>query len=105
MPEPDEQQQSEDRLHPSAERMVRQVGEKQKRMARSHGRDYNVLNAIGILGVVGWSVAVPTLLGIVAGVWIDRHWPSRISWTVTLLGAGLAIGCVSAWLRIEREQK
>ncbi|HYA18306.1 MAG TPA: AtpZ/AtpI family protein [Bryobacteraceae bacterium] len=102
MPEPEEEQ---EKLHPSAERMVRQVGEKQKRLERSQGREYNVLNAIGMLGVVGWSVAVPTLLGILAGMWLDRHWPSRISWTLTLLGAGLAIGCVSAWLRIEREQK
>jgi ATP synthase protein I len=102
MPEPEQEQ---EKLHPSAERMVRQVGEKQKRLERSQGREYNVLNAIGMLGVVGWSVALPTVLGILAGMWLDRHWPSRISWTLTLLGAGLAIGCVSAWLRIEREQK
>ena len=48
--------------------------------------------AISILGVVGWSVAVPTLIGVALGAWIDHRWPSRLSWAVTLLIAGLARG-------------
>ena len=93
------------KLPPAAEKMLREVGVKQERIERGRSRKGNLASSIAILGVVGWSVTVPTVLGVIAGVWIDRHWPSRISWTLTLLLAGLVIGCWNAWLRIEREQR
>jgi ATP synthase protein I len=101
MPEP----KPPDRLHPSTERMIREVDAKQKRIAQARARGGDVLNSIGIVGAVGWSVTVPTVLGVAAGLWLDRAWPVPFSWTLTLLIAGLAIGCVNAWLRIEKEQK
>ena len=52
---------------------------------------------LGMLGVIGWSVAVPTLLGAMLGGWLDRHHPSRHSWTLALLVAGLFVGCATAW--------
>jgi ATP synthase protein I len=61
-------------------------------------------NAIAILGVVGWSVVIPTLVGVAVGAWIDLHWPSRFSWALSLLIAGLALGCVSAWRRIREDR-
>jgi ATP synthase protein I len=101
MAEPDSQQ----KLPPAAERMLREVGTKQERIARGRAHKNNNLSSIAILGVVGWSVTVPTVLGVVAGIWIDRHWPSRLSWTLTMLILGLAVGCTNAWLRIDREQR
>ncbi len=93
------------KLPPSAERMIRQVGERQAQIERARSGKRTILRSIAILGVVGWSITVPTVLGVVAGVWVDRHWPSRFSWTLMLLMTGLAIGCVNAWLRIEKERK
>ena len=52
---------------------------------------------LGMFGVVGWSVAVPTLLGAFLGAWWDRHHPGPHSWTLALLVAGLVIGCANAW--------
>lgn len=98
MPEPSP------KLPPSAERMIREIGARQERAARGKAQRKTIWTSIAILGVVGWSVTVPTVLGVTAGVWIDRRWPSRISWTLTLLLAGLVLGCASAWLRIERER-
>lgn len=85
--------------------MIREVGTRQKRIARGRSQKDNIWSSIAILGVVGWSVTLPTVLGVVLGVWLDRHWPSRFSWTLTLLIAGLAIGCTNAWLRIGRDQR
>jgi ATP synthase protein I len=48
---------------------------------------------------------VPTLLGIAAGIWLDRLWPGRLSWTLTLLFVGVVAGCMNAWYWIERERK
>jgi ATP synthase protein I len=60
---------------------------------------------LGLFGLVGWSVAVPTLLGLVLGRWIDATWPSRISWTLTLLLAGVLVGCLNAWRWVSQERR
>lgn len=59
----------------------------------------------GMFGLVGWSVAIPTLLGIGLGVWLDRHWPGHVSWTLTFLIIGVALGCLNAWYWINEESK
>jgi len=52
---------------------------------------------LGMMGLVGWSVVVPTLAGAALGLWLDsKHWSSR-SFTLALLVAGLVIGCFNAW--------
>ncbi len=47
---------------------------------------------LGMMGLVGWSVAVPTLAGTALGFWIDQHHPGRHPWTLALLVLGLARG-------------
>ncbi|HRD88640.1 MAG TPA: AtpZ/AtpI family protein [Accumulibacter sp.] len=60
---------------------------------------------LGMMGLVGWSVAVPTLLGAAIGLWVDQHHPGQHSWTLALLMAGLAIGCLNAWHWVDKEDK
>jgi ATP synthase protein I len=60
---------------------------------------------LGMMGIIGWSVAIPTLLGAALGVWLDKHYPGTHSWTLALLAFGLAIGCFNAWHWIAREDK
>ena len=79
-------------------------GAEQDRMVRARRHKNGSWSAITIFGVVGWSVAVPTLAGVALGVWIDQHWPSRFSWTLMLLVGGLVFGCVSAWRRVKGDQ-
>jgi ATP synthase protein I len=57
-----------------------------------------------MFGLVGWSVAVPTLAGIFIGLWIDVKRPGHYSWTLMLMMIGLVLGCVNAWLWISRER-
>ena len=52
---------------------------------------------LGTMGLIGWSVVVPTLLGAALGLWIDRTHPGGRSWTLALLVAGLVLGCLNAW--------
>jgi ATP synthase protein I len=49
------------------------------------------------VGVLGWAIAVPTLLGVFLGRWIDFRLGTGIFWTGPLLLLGLGIGCWSAW--------
>jgi ATP synthase protein I len=59
---------------------------------------------LGMMGVIGWSVTIPTLLGAAFGLWLDNHHPSKHSWTLALLVAGLSIGCLNAWHWIAKEE-
>jgi ATP synthase protein I len=58
---------------------------------------------LGMFGLVGWSVAMPILGGVALGLWLDRRWPGEVSWTLTLLLAGAALGAVNAWYWVQRE--
>jgi ATP synthase protein I len=60
---------------------------------------------LGMMGMIGWSVAIPTLIGVVIGIWLDSIYPGHISWTITFLFAGLVVGCANAWYWVERERK
>ena len=58
---------------------------------------------LGIMGLIGWSVVVPTLLGAALGIWLDKRYPGSHSWTLMLLAVGLIIGCVNAWRWVTKE--
>jgi ATP synthase protein I len=60
---------------------------------------------LGMLGLIGWSVVVPTLLGTALGIWIDKNHPGSYSWTLMLLVIGLVIGCLNAWHWVAKEDK
>lgn len=80
------------------------IGAKADRRLRARARpERSVWFGLGMFGLVGWSVAVPTVLGIALGVWLDRLWPGRISWALTLLFLGVALGCMNAWYWVKRE--
>ena len=60
---------------------------------------------LGMMGLIGWSVVIPTLFGAALGIWLDRHYPGKHAWTLALLAAGLAIGCLNAWRWVAKEDK
>ena len=58
---------------------------------------------LGMMGLIGWSVVVPTLAGAALGIWLDARHPGTHSWTLALLVAGLALGCFNAWRWVAKE--
>ena len=60
---------------------------------------------LGMMGLIGWSVVIPTLLGAAFGIWLDNRHPGSYSWTLALLIAGLTIGCFNAWHWVAKEDK
>lgn len=89
----------EERLRKEVERKA----ERRRKAEREHDR--SIWFSLGLFGLVGWSVAVPTLLGVALGLWIDAHWPSGVSWTLTLLFVGVVVGCLHAWYWIKQQSK
>jgi ATP synthase protein I len=84
--------------------LARTVGSKERRKARARRRrDRTLLFGMGTFGLVGWSVALPTLGGLALGIWLDRRFPVPFSWTLTLLVLGVTAGCLNAWYWISRE--
>lgn len=56
-----------------------------------------IMFGLGLFGIVGWSIAVPTLLGIFLGIFLDNRFTQGFSWTLTLLFAGVVMGSLNAW--------
>lgn len=82
------------------------VGAKASRKLKAaRHRRQNVWFGLGMMGLVGWSVALPTLLGVAIGLWLDQHHPGKHLWTLALLVAGLVIGCANAWYWVAKEDK
>ncbi len=67
------------------------------------GRRSTAWLGLGMFGMVGWAVAVPTVTGIALGLFIDARWPGEMSWTLALLLGGVALGCLNAWYWVRRE--
>ncbi len=60
----------------------------------------------GLVGGAGWMIALPTVGGALLGRWLDgASVGGAESWTLTLLLAGLAIGCIAAWQWLRREER
>jgi ATP synthase protein I len=98
----DEPKQSHDNDPTFAE----EVGAKAARKLRARrNADQGVWFGLGMMGLVGWSVVVPTLLGAALGFWLDKHHPGGHAWTLALLVAGLVIGCLNAWHWVAREER
>jgi ATP synthase protein I len=79
---------------------------KLKRKLKAQGKvNQTIWSGLGMMGLVGWSVVVPTLLGATLGIWIDEHYPSSHSWTLALLMLGLTLGCLNAWHWVDKEDQ
>ncbi|MFA5506743.1 MAG: AtpZ/AtpI family protein [Vulcanimicrobiota bacterium] len=77
--------------------------EKRKLSSRRH-QPGRIWSGLTFFGMVGWTVAVPTVLGAALGAWLDRRYPIGHSWTVSLLVAGLTFGCFNAWRWLSEEE-
>ena len=90
-----------------ADLFARRVGIKEVRRIKGKGqKEEGLWFGLSVFGIVGWSVVIPTLAGTAIGLWIDRNWPSRFSWTLMLLVLGVGLGCLNAyyWVKKAREK-
>lgn len=84
----------------------RKIGtDTERKLKARRNKAPGVWSGLGMMGLIGWSVAVPTLLGAALGVWLDSITNVDFSWTLTLIIVGLAAGCLNAWHWLSREGK
>ncbi|MGA7780155.1 MAG: AtpZ/AtpI family protein [Paraburkholderia sp.] len=58
---------------------------------------------LGQIGILGWTIVVPTLLGLVLGHWLDRYFGTRVFFSAPLLMVGAGVGLWSAWKWMHRQ--
>jgi ATP synthase protein I len=76
-----------------------------RKLKAQRGATKSVWFGLGMSGLVGWSVTIPTLIGAALGIWVDKHYPSKFSWTLMLLLIGLVVGCLNAWHWVDSQYK
>ena len=77
----------------------------QRKLTARKQRQRNPLYGLGMFGLVGWAVAVPTLVGIALGAWLDAEIDSARSWTLVCRLGGVTLGCFNAWYWVSRESR
>jgi ATP synthase protein I len=82
-----------------------EITRKENRKLKAISENNGVWFGLGMMGMVGWSVAVPSLLGAALGIWLDKKHPQSFSWTLSLLVIGIITGCIIAWYWVIKEEK
>lgn len=85
--------------------LAERVGANATRKLRAQRDPTHVWSGLGMMGLIGWSVALPTLLGAALGLWLDARHPGGHSWALALIVAGLVLGCANAWHWVARENR
>ena len=83
------------------ERLDQAVKQRRERRAqRQREGEPSVGRNLALIGVLGWTIVTPTVIGVFVGRWLDRQFGSGLFWTLGLLVLGLALGCRLAWKRM-----
>jgi len=70
---------SEQESVPPESRLGREVGAQAERKLKARRQvTPGIWFGLGMMGLVGWSVAIPTLIGAVLGLWLDRRYPGGL---------------------------
>ena len=81
------------------------ISAKATRKLRAQKSIQGIWFGLGMMGLIGWSIVIPTLLGASVGMWLDNRYPRTYSWTLTLLVLGLVVGCLNAWHWVDKEDR
>jgi len=81
------------------------AGKAARKLKAQRNGPQGVWFGLGMSGLIGWSVAVPTLAGAFFGLWLDHHHPGSHSWTLALMIIGLTVGCFNAWHWLAQQDK
>lgn len=83
--------------------MQDEVAKREQRKIESRQDQRSIWYGLGMFGLVGWSIAIPTVAGIFIGLWLDRRWDHPFSCTLMSMFVGLVFGCWIAWFWVRRE--
>ncbi len=62
-----------------------------------------IMRQIGQIGMLGWMIVAPTLIGLFLGRFIDREFGTGIFFSAPLMMVGVAAGGWTAWRWMHRQ--
>lgn len=77
--------------------------EKDRRIRWRTEGEQSFMRFVGQIGVLGWIIVAPTLLGLFIGRWLDRIFGTGIFWSAALLVLGVTLGFWSGWRWMNRQ--
>ncbi|TYC55429.1 ATPase F0F1 [Marinobacter sp. BW6] len=82
------------------------IGRRARRLKKARDNPgVSPLRGLGAFGMIGWSIAVPTVGGAFLGLWLERTVPQDFPWVLALILGGVTLGGFIAWAWIGRESK
>jgi ATP synthase protein I len=103
-PEPELTAEALDRAR--ARSLRRAVLRKTLRHERAQRRsEQSVWSFLGTFGLIGWTVALPTLAGLAFGLFLDDVTDTDRSFAITFLVVGATVGCLAAWYWVKQESR
>ena len=68
-------------------------------------RKRSVWMGMGMFGLIGSSIALPPLVGLFLGLWLDGRTETNFSWAFALMAGGLTLGLVNVWGWMQKAAK
>ena len=87
------------------EELLKKIQRDSAKKVKARREGSEIMFGLGLFGIVGWSIAIPTLLGIALGVFLDKRYTQSFSWTITLLFAGVILGAYNAWRWVKEKSE
>lgn len=91
-------------MSPKNDRSAEDIRRSAERMKRARSEPgFSPLRGLGAFGIIGWSIAVPTVGGAFLGLWLNKVVPQTFSWPIALILGGVVVGGIIAWSWIDKE--
>lgn len=93
-------------MNPKNDRSAEDIRRSAERLQRSRGSPgASPLRGLGVFGMIGWSIAVPTVGGAFLGLWLNQVAPQAFSWPIALILGGVVVGGIMAWAWVSKETR
>lgn len=86
-------------------RLSEKVDKSAEELMKARGEKSRFWHYAQILGVGGWLFAIPVVAGAYVGRYMDRKVGGEISWTITLIIVGIAVGAYNIWYFLLRRSQ
>ncbi len=73
------------------------------RVARREQGHRSFWRALGVLGMVGWPIALGSVGGTLLGRVVDHRFNTGVRYTLMFMTAGVMIGCIAAWKTVTQD--
>jgi ATP synthase protein I len=85
--------------------MKRAVERDFARRARREEGHRSFWKSLGVLGMVGWPIALASAGGAILGRYLDTRYGTGVHFTLTLLTAGALLGSYIAWRTVGEQRR